>query len=333
MPDASALHGWLPALLGPEPTSTRLLLLFLVPHAAASLLLAVGATLVFPLRYRKPTGWLFAAIFGFVFFLPVIGPVIVGLGALLNLYFPSLFHQYVFGRTALPTYQLPREAGASGAGGLRGGDARARLRDRATPIAGRMQALLTVGDAPTRVTGALLRELLADPVDDMRLLAYGMMEKREQIVSGQLLRQRELLAEARSEAEIRLASRRVAELYWELIYQDLVQGDMASYALEQARTHATRALAHDDSDGPLWLLLARIAIRQVQLDAAAEALRGALACAATDRAVLPYLAELHFLHRRFDQVREVVRAMAPASGAVDPLRRYWIGAAPEAPAR
>jgi len=331
VPDSPALHAWLLAVLGTQPSSTRLLLLFLVPHALASVLLAVGATLVFPPRYRIPTGWLLAAIFGFVFFLPVIGPVVVGLGALLNLYFPSLFHQYVFGRTPKPTYQLPRDRGQAGEGGLRGGDARARLRDRATPVARRMQALLTVGDAPTRVTGALLRELLADPVEDMRLLAYGMMEKREQLVSGQLLRQRELLAQARSEAEVRVAARRVAELYWELIYQDLVQGDMAAYALEQARVHAERALAHDHSDGPLWLLLARIKIRQELLDEAEEALRNALAGGVADSAVLPYLAELHFLHRRFDKVRDVLRQMAPAGGVLDPLRRYWGRTLPGAP--
>ena len=31
-----------------------------------------------------------------------------------------------------------------------------------------------------RVTGTLLRDLLADPVDDVRLLAYGMLDGKEQ---------------------------------------------------------------------------------------------------------------------------------------------------------
>lgn len=333
MPEFFSLHDGLQTLVGGNADSTRRLLLFLLPHAAASVLIAAGATLVFPRRYRKPAGWVFTAIFGFVFFLPVIGPLVVGLGALLNLYFPSLFQQYVFGRTPAPTYQLPRDSGQAGEGGLRGGDARARLRDHGTPTARRMQALLAVGDAPTRVTGNLLRELLTDPVEDMRLLAYGMMEKREQVVSNQLLRQRELLAGARNDAEVRIASRRVAELYWELNYQDLVQGDMATYALEQARLHAGRALADDNSDGPLWLLIARIAIRQNQLDAAAQALRAAVRGGVADSSVLPYLAEMHFLCRNFDKVREVVREMAPSGGTLDPLRRYWEQPAPQEPVR
>jgi hypothetical protein len=326
MAEPAALQAGLTALQAAPADATGLLLRFLLPHAAASALLSFGATRVFPARYRRPGRWLFAAIFGFVFFLPVIGPLVVGLGALINLLFPRLFHQPAYDGTSVPAYQLSRETGIGGGSAPRGGDARARLRNPATPIGGRLQALMSMSGAPARVTGRLLREMLADPVEDMRLLAYGMMEKREQAVSRRLVHQQQLLAQASGTRERRSAARRVAELYWELVYQDLVQGDMAVYALDEARSHAQQALsggADPAGDGPLQVLLARIALRQERLADAAQALRAAADGGIAQSAVLPYLAELHFLQGEYGRVRQVVREMAAASGAVEPARRYW----------
>lgn len=323
MPEAGNWLGPLEALRAAPLSSTQLLLVFLVPQALASALLSFVATRVFPRRYRRPTGWLFAAIFGFVFFLPVIGPLVVGLGTLINLLFPRLFHQHAFDRLAVPTYHLSRETGVGGGSAPRGGDARARLRNPSTPLGGRLQALLSMSDAPARVTGTLLREMLSDPAEDMRLLAYGMMERREQQVSRQLVHQQELLAAASGAVERRFAEQRVAELYWELVYQDLVQGDMAGFALDQAHAHASRALVGERGNGPLHVLLARIALRRDRLDEALAHLQAARAAGVAAGAVLPYEAELGFRRRRFADVRAALAQMPRAGGALEPARRYW----------
>ena len=52
--------------------------------------------------------------------------------------------------------------------------------------------------------------------------------------------------------------RRLAELYWELNFQDLVQGDIRKLALERGSFYVDRALSERPDDAGMWLLRGRI---------------------------------------------------------------------------
>lgn len=325
---------WLPALTAESVAlalvargapALETLIAFLVLHAAASALVAVAIGLLYPPAYRRPRRWVWATLFGLNFFVPVIGLVVSFVGVIAGTLFPQLLKPTVFRRVAAPDYTATRDYDLTR---LRGGAVRARLRAEALPSTARVEALLAIGSAATPASGAVLREMLADPSDDMRLLAYGLLDRREKSISEQLVRERSVLAAAEEIGDrdtARVVHGRIGQLYWELVYQALVQGDMQRYALEQALIHTEQALDGSAADGARWLLIGRIRLKRGELQAARSALGAALEHGVPRRSVLPYLAELRFHQRRYADVRKLMYELGaqPASEQLSSLQQFW----------
>lgn len=325
---------WIPALTA-ESTALLLaargaagletLIAFLALHAAASALVAVAIGLLLPRAYRRPRHWVWASLFGLNFFVPVIGLVVSFVGVIAGTLFPQLLKPKVFNRVAAPEFTAMRDYDLTR---LRGGAVRARLREQSLPSTARVEALLAIGSAATPASGAVLREMLTDPADDMRLLAYGLLERREKSISEQLVRERSVLAAAEEIGDrdtARLVHHRIGQLYWELVYQALVQGDMQRYALEQALIHTEQALDGSAADGARWLLIGRIRLRRGELQPARAALDAALEHGMPRGNVLPYLAELRFQQRRYADVRKLMYELGaqPASEQLSALQQFW----------
>jgi hypothetical protein len=326
---------WIPALTA-ESTALLLaargaatfdtLLAFLALHAAASALIAVAIGLLFPPAYRRPRRWVWAMLFGLNFFVPVIGLAVSFVGVVAGTLFPQLLKPKVFNRVAAPEYTATRDYDLTR---LRGGAVRARLRAQDMPSTARVEALLAIGSAATPASGEVLREMLTDPADDMRLLAYGLLDRREKSISEQLVRERSVLAAAEEIGDrdtARAVHHRIGQLYWELVYQGLVQGDMQRYALDQALIHTEQALDGSVADGSRWLLIGRIRMKRGELQPARAALGAALEHGMPRRAVLPYLAELRFQQRRYAEVRKLMYELGsyPASSEqLGALQQFW----------
>lgn len=325
---------WIPALTA-ESTALLLvargtaaletLIAFVALHAAASALIAVAIGLLFPPAYRRPRRWVWASLFGLNFFVPVIGLVVSFVGAIAGTLFPQLLKPTAFRRVAAPEYTATRDYDLTR---LRGGALRARLREQSLPTNARVEALLAIGSAAAPASGAVLREMLTDPADDMRLLAYGLLDRREKSISEQLVRERSVLAAAEEIGDrdtARLVHHRIGQLYWELVYQDLVQGDMQRYALEQALIHTEQSLDGSAADGARWLLIGRIRLKRGELQPARAALGAALEHGMPRRNVLPYLAELRFQQRRYADVRKLMYELGaqPASEQLSALQQFW----------
>lgn len=313
-------------LLAYGESALAALLGYLPLHAAASAFAAAAAGLLLPRPYRLPRRWVWASLFGFNFFVPVIGLAATLIGVLAGSLFPLLLQPRVFIDVPRPDYTA---SGDEDARRPRGAAARAQLLNPGAPPDARVQALLAVGDASAAAVGGLLRGLLADPDDELRLLAYGMLDRREKQIAADLARERRLLATA-EEIEDRDAVReicgRIAQLYWELVYQDLAQGDTARFALEQTLIFAERALRDDAGDGARWLLIGRAQLRRGDPDAADYALRAALAHGLPRNAALPYLAELRFAQRRYAEVRRAMLELGgrPGSATLAAMQQYWV---------
>jgi len=169
---------------------------------------------------------------------------------------------------------------------------------------------------------ALLRRSLADPDEDVRLVAHAVLESRHRIAyralhdTGCALE----LAPAERRATIH---RRLAAQYWELARTGLAESDCLSHALECARHHAQAALAAAPGRASLLLLVARIELRCAAAEPAEAALVRAVALGLPPAVAAPYFAEAAFLARRFDRVRQLLAAVPPGTAAVDRLRSYW----------
>ena len=295
---------------------------YLLLHATGCIFLALALALVLPKQYRQPRPWVLLYLFSANFFMPLVGLLCVTSGVLLGFWLPRRTRSRDFDTTRSPRFTTHRNHEGTG---FRGGQVRAQLGNPSAPLDQRMKALAAVQDTPARATGSLLRSLLADPTDDIRLLAYGILDGKEKNITQRIIETRHLLQATSQPTEQFSLYKLIAELYWELIYQDLVQGDMRFFSAEQVRKYANDALQIEQSDAGLWFLLTRLELFCGQVDAAEHALYQAQQCSFARERLLPYFAELRFLQRRFAEVRAMFDELADRPGlpALAQSRRYW----------
>ncbi len=316
------------AVLFTDSSSLALLFSYLALHAAGSALLSLALSFIVPKRYRSPRHWLLAYLFSFNFFIPIAGLVCAVFAILLGGWMPRRDSEAVFDTTEQPRFTTHRNQEGTG---FRGGQVRAQLGNAKAPLDQRMKALVAVQDTPARSTGDLLRTLLADQTDDIRLLAYGILDSKEKGITQRILALQQELENVAEAAERRILHKQIAELYWELIFQNLVQGDMQEFSAEQVRMHGGEALRIADDAG-LWFQLARLELRTHRATAAEHALVRARQCGFARERLLPYIAELCFLQKRFDDVRTLFAKLAdqPGMPALAQSRRYWLRTASDA---
>lgn len=285
------------------------LLAYLAPHLVASALAALLLLATIPGPARKQPRWSFAFFFSLSFFVPVLGVPGTLAAAIIARLSPKQGGKDVFATQAAPEF-APHDDRADAPHAH--GPVRAQLSDPAAPVETRMRALLSIQDLPSRVANPVIREMLADPSDDVRLVAYGILDGREKRINARIQAARAQLEGADPTGRL-LANRELAELYWELVYQGLVQGDLQKHAVAQARVHFDAALALAPDDAALWALGGRLANFAGQYERAWHAFSRAVDFGLPEVRVLPYLAEVAFRMRRFDRVRQLLERIAQGS--------------------
>ncbi|AVF40760.1 hypothetical protein [Pandoraea apista] len=300
----------------------------LVWQAAAALLAGGFMVRVLPPSYgaRHSAFWHIALI---TFFLPGAGLTVV-LGVLLIGYlFPPPREAMASGRVTPPGFISHLVARVRHGAGMR---LRARLRNLRGERDDRVAALISVQALPSRVTSEIARDLLADPVEEVRLLAYGILDGMEKRIMQQIYAMRDRHAAAQDEDERAHASRCLAQLYWELIYQNLVRGEVLRFTLERVEQFARDTLEQHEDDASMWYLLGRCALLRETPDVAEMYLRHAQFHSFPTERLLPWLAEAAFQKRRYDRVSQLLGGMGAnatgakgpmASPAVQPVVRFW----------
>ncbi|HEX5360928.1 MAG TPA: hypothetical protein VFW49_07560 [Fluviicoccus sp.] len=293
-------------------------------HIPAAVLMATGIWRMLPQAQRRPAlgAWLLP--FAVALFLPVLGMTGLLLCMLAAIWMPAALPVQRFTIMKPPEYrpvQLPAEPA------LPAGRIREQLSNGQSGSDLRMKALLAIRHLPARHTAAVLREALSDPSDDLRLLAYGMMEGKERDVMLRIQHalQRRDAQLRQGPAEQYAVVRELTELYWEMVYQNLVLGDMRRFALEQAALFAREALAINTTDGGMWLLCGRMHLQNGDYTAADDALAAAIRHGCLRVRAGPYIAELAFLRRDFHTVRNLMQQHLP-DGRLPALRHavtYW----------
>jgi len=302
--------------------NTHTLLICLPLQAVAALLISLGIARVMPARYRLPRAGLLSALWFLNFAVPF-GGVVCTIGALAV----AAMLPRAADRPPVTHVEEP-EFAANPIGNVsygRGARLKAELQNADAGTGFRMTALLAMQSMPARTASPVLQGMLADPLDDIRLLAYGILDNHEKVLTQQILVERPKLDETLypnvGEDKRRQVNKTLAELYSELIYQHLVTGDVYRNAADQADGFASAALALDPSDASLWRLRGRLALDRSDLDAADTMLQRAIDCGFPRDRMLPYLAEGAYLRRDFVRVRGLLgemdnRATTPTLHAV-----------------
>lgn len=295
-----------------------------VTHASACAVIAGSAYLLLPASYRKPRLLVLLLMFGFAFIAPVVGPLGLLLIARTTLRSEEKSQAAATPRfVTLPEYNVQSRETKRGSQGA----IRARLTSKA-PSSVRMQSLLTLQAVPKRVANPILEDLLGDAEDDVRLVAFGMLDAEEKKISVKIYRERRNLEQALTNDQRRDCLRHLAELHWELIYASLAQGELRRFILSEAREYIDSALALTEApDAGIHFLRGRILLAQGDVDKAEEAITLAVVFGQPEASVLPYLAEIAYHRRHFEPVRGLMQRLselhvAPRTQAIVDL---WTG--------
>jgi hypothetical protein len=308
-------------------TNTQLLLACLALQAGAALLIAAGSARAMPARYRTPRAQLFGYLWMLNFAVPF-GGIVCTLGAL------AIASRLPHRERNLPIRRVDEPEFVANLMGTvsygRGARLKAELQNADVATSFRMTALLAMQSMPARTVSPLLQSMLADPLDDIRLLAYGILDNREKQLTQRILAQRALLdgkaQPAATGAARTHANKTLAQLYSELIYENLVTGDVHRNAADQADAYAHAALDADPDDASLWRLRGRLALDRRDLDQAEPMLQRAIDCGFPRERMLPYLAETAYLRRDYARVRRLL-AEVDSHGTLPTLRPvldYWL---------
>lgn len=294
-------------------------------HSICCAVLAISAWMLFPLRYRQPKIPVILLLFCFAFMAPVMGAIGVLLVAQLTLKRDQGGVAWAIPLTlGLPVYDVRSEQTTRASQGA----IRSRL-DSRVPGDVRMKSLLTLQAVPQRVANPILEELLGDEADDVRMLAFGMLDAEEKKLTHHIQHERAALEQVQDIRQRHDCLRRLAELHWELIYASLAQGELRQYMLDEASRYADEALSigDDSADSGLHFLRARILMAQGAYDLAVEAITQAMATGLSEVSALPYLAEIAFRQQRFDYVHGVMERLAELkpAGRTSTVVNLWTG--------
>ncbi len=300
---------------------------YLAVHALACAVLALALLPLLPGRLRQPPLAVLALLFSLAFFIPFLGLVALLLAVVMMRMLPVRERDTHFRLAAPPEFLLsvrdpPRL--------FRGLSIRQLLTDVHAAATLRTRALNAIASKPARIAGDLLRKLLSDPVEDLRLVAYGLLDTQEKALRTRISEQAALLEQLTTEPHRHSASRievlrHLAELNFELVYQSLVQGDVREHTLARAIEHAQAAIALDPGNGGLRQLLARMHLEQGDIDRACDDLIRATEDGLPDNRVLPYLAEMAYRRGDWRSVRALMHRIDPltVTPRMAALVRYW----------
>lgn len=298
------------------------IIVFFAWQALAAIMMALFVLSVLPPHYRKPLAGVFIHIFVICLFLPVVGHIIFISLILVSLAFPAstkLADSILVDNPKFASYLVSR---VSHSGGAR---LRARLTNQQGATEDRMAAMVAVQSLPSHITDGMLRQLLSDPNEEIRLLAYGIVDGAEKNIMKSIFLAQERLQDAVTSTEKAHANSRLAELYWELIYQNLVEGELHRYTLGQVVLYANEALKQNNKNAAMWYLLGRCALLENKPQEAQNSLRNAqLYRFPTDR-LLPWLAEAAFLQREYGSIKKLLIPLgnSTAPSLLQPSVRYW----------
>lgn len=297
-------------------------LLFMM-HAAASASIAMFTYFVLPERLRKPR--LVVLSFNFLLCLafPLLGPAtFIAIGLYLRKHPYAVKSEADYKNLAMPNFDVNLSKAAK----QRVVGLAARALHTPTPTEKKLQAIMTLQETPSAASTQLLRTALRDNVDEIRLLAYAILDRQEKTLMKDIIRlQQRLEVEKDSLTRLQLL-RQLGELHWELIYRNLVQGELAGFLLDRATEYVNEATKQQSNSIHLRLLRAKIMIRKGNQAQAKRDLLKAYKLGAAASQTFPYLAEIAFHERNFEEVRQWLGALGETSLSphMQRLRQCWV---------
>ena len=275
-----------------------------------------------PKKYQQSPQSVVIFFVGLTMFIPMLGAI-----AVLSL---VVMTNYFFVGTAKVDIQEVHESRFTGVGRaetqqFNSGELQSRFSAKSVQTEARLDALGKLQGFETHQINTTVRGALQDQADDIRLVAFGILDKKEKAINARINQELGLYQKSVDEAEKLTHLRDLAYAYWELVYKEIVEGDILLYALEQAMHYNTSVLALMPQDAGMWALKGQISLRAQQSNQAREAFTHALHYGIPETRVVPYLAELAFQRKEFEELSSLFHqcTMLSEVAILNPLLKYW----------
>ncbi len=230
-------------------------LTLLLGHLLATAIMVAGLFIALPPAYRAPRGGALGFLVTSALFVPLLGPLGLLLGMLPGLYYA--YHEPTKAWDTLDIPDLPFQPVDVDPNDVFMRDGLSAVLLHFDDRNRRQQAILACRHLPRRQAVPILRSGLGDSADEVRLLAYAMINSIERDLEGQLNTVRDSIA-SRGDPEGELHEER-AQLFWEFSYLQLARGSVEELMLSKALAAVDTALERQAS-AQRWLLRARICL-------------------------------------------------------------------------
>src|SRR5580698_1910120 len=182
------------------PAGIDPLLTGFVVQALVAIVQALLLRQMLPSRYREPRLWTLLLLWVLCTFVPLGAGFVLLASCIWAAWWPGTRDSDQLADVPRPEFVTYLVSRVSHGGGAR---LQARLINTQVNASDRLSALVAIQSMPTRTTGTLLRELLADPVEDVRLIAYGTLDQAENDVMQKIFQTAQTLEAAQNDSERR----------------------------------------------------------------------------------------------------------------------------------
>ena len=188
----------------------------------------------------------------------------------------------------------------------------------------RLQAVYATLKLEDRDAIPLLRTALGDATDDIRLLAYALLDRKEYRLSKRIEQAKKDLEKQENSGKKQLY-RQIANDYWELAHLGLVQGEAKNYVLGMAFQYIQLSLVYSPQDSGLLFQYAQILLRLGKYQEALEEFKKAEMLGIEFICLQTYYAEIAFYTRRYYEVKQLMTAieLPAAYPLLTTAARFW----------
>lgn len=261
--------------------------------------------------------------FVIIFYLPAIGLI----GLILSIPFVGSFSSKKQDNSNLfmninKIRDLPSEAGVTGGQPVNSHSLYDLYRSRNPER--RLQAVYATLKLKDRDAIPLLRLALGDSVDDIRLLAYALLDRKEYRLSKHIEKSKQELENIENPRKKQLC-RQIANDYWELAHLGLVQGEAKNHVLRMAYKYIELGLGYSPQDSGLLFQYAQILLRLGKYQQALEQFKKAEVFGIEYIGLLTYYAEIAFYSRHYQEVKQLMTEveLPAAYPLLTTTARFW----------
>jgi hypothetical protein len=218
---------------------------------------------------------------------------------------------------------LPSEAGVTGGQPVNSHSLYDLYRSRNPEI--RLQAVYATLKLKDRDAIPLLRLALGDSIDDIRLLAYALLDRKEYRLSKHIEKSKQDLENIENPRKKKQLCRQIANDYWELAHLGLVQGEAKNHVLRMAYKYIELGLGYSPQDSGLIFQYAQILLKLGKYQQALEQFKKAEIFGIECVGLLTYYAEIAFYTRHYHEVKQLMTEieLPAAYPLLTTAARFW----------